>query len=263
MLKLYHFVLATCGIKVRLVVSEKGISVEEHVLDPDAGDLVAPEYIKLNPGGVVPTLVHDDLVLTESTIIMRYLEDVFPEISLTPKSAVDRASMNMWLKLADECYLPALGVLTLSTLLRLKFLAMGDEAIKMEFDKTSDPKLKAMKIDVVEKGLESDLVLPAMMCLRGMLDRLEHSLGNSEYLAGNSYSLADAALTPFVYRLSLMNLLEQPEVRRDCLVTWWTKMVTRPSFEEVIRSKVDPGLEEMVAAIADRERPKLLAMMQS
>jgi len=261
MLKLYHFVLATCGIKVRLVLAEKSIAYEEHLLDPDAGDLSTREYLELNPAGVVPTLVYEDLVLTESSVIMNYLEDFDSRVSLRPESAVDRAKMNMWMKLADEVYLPALGVLSYATILRPKFLALNNDALEQEYIKTSDLKRRAMKRELIENGLDSDSVLPALRSISGMLNRIEDELGESEFLAGDNYSLADSALTPFVYRLSLMSLLEQPEIVRPKLLAWWDRVQGRPSFDSVVRSRIEPGIEAMVAAVVARDLDVIHAKM--
>ncbi len=261
MFKLYHFLLATCAIKVRLVLAEKSISYEEHLLNQDAGELATPEYLALNPAGVVPTLVHDDLVLVESSVIMNYLEDVAPEISLRPEAAVDRAKMNMWMKLADELYLSALGFLSYATVLRPKFLAMDAATLEQEYTKTTDPKRRAMKRELIENGLKADSVKQALVHLAGMLDRMENSLNESEYLAGDQYSLADSALTPFVYRLSLMRLLDPSEGARPKLTEWWQRIQERPSFDSVIGSRVSPEIGSMISAVVTPDLPTIKKMM--
>ena len=47
-----------------------------------AVDQFDPAYLKLNPKAVVPTIVHDGIVVTESTVIGEYLEDVFPDADM-------------------------------------------------------------------------------------------------------------------------------------------------------------------------------------
>ena len=87
MLKLYQGRVAVCAIKVRLTMAEKGIDFEPVNLNLRAGDQHKPEYLKLNPNGVVPTLIHDDFVLIESSVIMQYLDEVFPGPLLQPVDA--------------------------------------------------------------------------------------------------------------------------------------------------------------------------------
>src|SRR5258708_39702893 len=58
MLELYHNIISTCSQKVRLCFAEKGLTyVDRHIEFSERGHL-SPEYLKLNPNGVVPTLVH-------------------------------------------------------------------------------------------------------------------------------------------------------------------------------------------------------------
>ncbi len=62
MLELYHTRDAVCPMKVRIALAEKGVEWESR-LNPD---MRSPEYLALNPGGYVPTLIHEGNVLTES-----------------------------------------------------------------------------------------------------------------------------------------------------------------------------------------------------
>jgi len=243
--------------KVRLVMSEKEIKYKEIMLDPDSGDLSSPEYLSLNPSGVVPTLVHDNLVLSESSVIMNYIEDYCSSESLRPITAEGKARMNMWMKLADEVYFPALGALIYATLLRPKYLALSEDVRNAIYEKNTDLNRRQMKRDLIENGLESVLIPDSIRTIVSMLDRIEGTLDKSMYLSGDSYSLADAAITPFIYRLSLMNLLEQPEISRPGLISWWERMKSRTSYDEVISSRINPDIETMIMAVSEVALPKL------
>ena len=85
MLELYHNDMSTCAQKVRLTLAEKGLAWEGRHLDLRAGDQQKPEYLKLNPRGVVPTIVDNGKVVRESTVIMEYLDDEYPKPSLRPR----------------------------------------------------------------------------------------------------------------------------------------------------------------------------------
>ena len=99
------------------------MQAEEH-LSKLRGDQFDPSYLKLNPNGVVPTLVHDGHPITESSVILYYLEDAFPEKPLMPASPLDRAGVRMLNKLIDEYVHNSCMILTFSTAFRPAYLKM-------------------------------------------------------------------------------------------------------------------------------------------
>src|SRR3954451_23476107 len=79
--------------RVRFVLNAKGQPFEERKLDLLAGDQLKPEYLALNPNGVVPTLDHDGRIVIDSSVIIEYLDEVMPQQSFTPRDPVKRAAM--------------------------------------------------------------------------------------------------------------------------------------------------------------------------
>jgi len=79
-LELYHGLASTCSKKVRLCLYEKDLRFTSHLLDLQKFEQHRPEYLALNPKGVVPTLVHDGKAVTESSQIIVYLDEHFPEV---------------------------------------------------------------------------------------------------------------------------------------------------------------------------------------
>lgn len=61
-----------------------------------------PDYLKLKPAGVVPTLVHNGEPVIKSTLICEFLEETFPEPRLVPTDPGLRMRMRLWTKAADE-----------------------------------------------------------------------------------------------------------------------------------------------------------------
>ena len=92
-IELYHTSHSTCSQKVRLTLAEKGMPERnkdwiEHDVDLNKFQQLTPEYLKLNPNGVVPTLVHDGQPLIESSALLEYLEEIIPEPSLAPADRI-------------------------------------------------------------------------------------------------------------------------------------------------------------------------------
>jgi len=72
---------------------EKGCDFEEIRLDLFSGDQLKPEYLAINPNGVVPSLVHSGNNIIDSLVIVEYLEDIFPHIC-----PLDLKTQLKWLK---------------------------------------------------------------------------------------------------------------------------------------------------------------------
>jgi glutathione S-transferase len=102
MLELYHNNISVCAQKVRIVLAEKNLFWTNHYLSLAKGDQLTAEFKKMNPRGVVPVLVHDGNIIVESSVICTYLDEVFPERPLMPKSPVERATTRLWCKLPDD-----------------------------------------------------------------------------------------------------------------------------------------------------------------
>src|SRR4029077_10816395 len=89
--------------------------------DTDVHRSLTPEYLKINPNGVVPTLVHDGTIIVESTVIIHYLDDLFPDPPLMPRAPLDRTRAHLFKKLMDEYIHPACIVYTFATANRGRF----------------------------------------------------------------------------------------------------------------------------------------------
>ncbi len=101
-LVLYHSPYSTCSQKVRIALAEKGLAYESREINFAREEHLAPEYLKLNPNGVVPTLVHDGEPVIDSSCILEYLDEVAPAPPLSPPTALGRAQMRAWLRYFEE-----------------------------------------------------------------------------------------------------------------------------------------------------------------
>ncbi len=234
MLTLYDGTTSVCAIKVRLVLAEKGLAFESRTLDLRRGDQFEPDYLKLNAGAVVPTLVDGSHVIVESSVIMQYLEDLKPEPSALPTAPTDRARMRLWLKRIDDPLHPACGVLTHATAFRPSFLALTPDEQAARFEKMPDPARRARQQAVYRDGLDAPIVKEAARTYDRFLRDMEAALGRGPYLAGDGWSLADAAATPYVNRADALGLL--PIWLDDCprVADWFRRIRQRPSFEQAV-----------------------------
>ena len=101
MLVLHHAWRSSASRRVRLCLEEKNLAYESRLVDLEKLEHHSPEYLKINPNGVVPALIHDGRSLHESGTICEYLDEVFPEPPLRPADAWGRAEMRNWIRHID------------------------------------------------------------------------------------------------------------------------------------------------------------------
>jgi len=231
MIELYHNDMSSCAQKVRLTLAEKGLEWSGHHLDLRKGPQLDPEYLKLNPMGVVPTLIDNGEVIIESTLILEYLDEVYPNPPLRPTSAVDKVRMRMWTKQLDEGLHAATG--TLSTCIAFRHQHFDTkptpELREAFYAKIPDPVKRARQRDVIENGMASEFLPGAARRFRKIYDDMEAALGQSSWLVGENYSLADIAYTPYLTRFEHLQLLAVLETRPH-LANWYDRIKARPNY---------------------------------
>lgn len=230
MLELYHAGLTTCSKKSRLCLKEKGLAYKSHFVRLDKFEHHDPAYLKLNPNGVVPTLVHGDTVIIESGVINEYIDEVFPERPLRPADPVARARMRVFCKMADEYALPATRVPTWTRTKTAQLKAM-DSA---EFDRTVaetplvDHRLKLQSLKGY--GFSKKEFDEAYGRMDYVFERCEAALTTYSHLAGPMFTLADIAILPYIFAFR--------EVRPELMPThphtaqWFERMMARPAVQE-------------------------------
>jgi glutathione S-transferase len=234
-LVLHHNGLSSCSQKVRLALAEKGLAFTSREVNLVAGEQHAPDYVKLNPSHVVPTLVHDGRVLIESSLINEYLEEAFAEPPLAPAAPAGRHAMRLWVKQIDEKVHPAAGVLTYAIGARPAALAQPAEAREANLAAIPDAARRAARRSVLEHGVAAPEFAGALGAFLDLVDGMEAALRPGSWLSGERFGLADAAALPYVLRLEhlAMTPLLAPAARPR-VADWLARVRARPSFETAI-----------------------------
>ena len=202
MLELYHAGLTACSKKVRLCLKEKGLDYVSHYMELGKFQQHDLAYLKLNPNGLVPTLVHDGTPIVESTVINEYLDDVFPDVPLRPINPVERARARLWGKLADEALGPNM-VVTFSGPSNIGKAARSLDDVDIDDVLARIPLME--RRNVINKisrggGFTDDDFASAREKAGFIVGRAEQALEAGPYLAGSTYSLADINMIPFMDR---------------------------------------------------------------
>ena len=234
MLELYHNETSTNSQKVRLVLAEKGLAWESRHLDLWKGDQHDALYLSLNPRGVVPTLVDDGTIIVESTVIMEYLDDAYPDRPLRPPASAERARMRWWTRQLDEGVHAATSTVSGAVAFRFQHLDhKSPDELEAHLMRTADPVRRARQREQILKGMDTPLFAEAINRFDRLFADMEIALGESPWLTGASYSLADAALTPTLTRFDHLQFLGVLD-NRPRLAAWYARVVNRPSYVAAI-----------------------------
>lgn len=202
MIELYHNGMSTCSQKVRLALTEKNQDFKSHIFNLRAGEHKNEAYLKLNPKGVVPTLVYDTTVICESTVINEYIDDCWSTPPLRSQDAFQRARMRIWTKQLDEGVHAMGGVLSFALVFRHELFDLkGEEETKKMISNLSNPEQKDFMTENVINGLDSRLLPGAIARYKKLIVDMDKELAETKWLAGRDYSLADIGLTPYILRL--------------------------------------------------------------
>ena len=235
---LYHHGSSVCAAKVRFALAEKNIDWDGVYIDILKGEQFTPEYLKLNPKGVVPTLIHDELVIPDSTVIIEYLDQIAPDSSLHPADPWERAQVRYWTKAVDEDLHPACGTMTFVCSHRHTVLKnLGPEGAEKFL--ASTPKLsvtsnwKELKDSFVRYGFEAPGAVEKVKLYDTYLFKMEEALKDGDWLVGNKFSIADVSLTPYVNRLAMMSMRGMWENGRlPNVENWFSRIEANPNFKK-------------------------------
>jgi len=218
---LYNAPQSTCSQRVRFVLNAKKIPFAEIKLDLLAGDQLKPDYLALNPNGVVPTLDHDGAIVIDSSVIIEYLDEVVPTPeSFTPRDPVTRARMRALMRFIDEMPAAAVRVPTFNLAFLPRFAAMSEEEF-LAFAE-SKPLRKEFMLTMGRKGFPQKEMDAATQRLRRTYERMDLEIEKSggPWLLGEEISLADIALMPAIVRMADLGQetawQDLPRVERWC-----------------------------------------------
>src|SRR5262245_47707801 len=228
---LYNAPQSTCSQRVRFVLNAKELAFDEVKLDLLAGDQLKPEYLALNPNGVVPTLDHDAAIVIDSSVIIEYLDEVAPApASFTPKDPVKRAAMRSLMRFIDEMPAAAVRVPTFNLAFLPRFAAMSEDEFVAFAE--SKPLRKEFMLAMGRKGFPQKDMDQALGRLRRTYERMDQSIKESggPWLMGPDITLADIAVMPAIVRMADLNR-ESDWADLPRVVKWYELIRAQPAFK--------------------------------
>jgi len=235
MIELYHFWSSVCSVRCRMALEEKGVKWTSRYVDLFKLDQLKPDYLALNPDGVVPTLVHDGQPIRESVIINEYIDAAFPGPALAPKAPLAQARMR---EFVHDCEAGFDGIVKLTMvkyiLPKLRNRWSDDElmrhAARRPLRYYQDVHARALRGEITPAELAE-----ARLTIERLLDRLEARLDPGPWIVGPELSLADIAVAPYMFRLAALG--GDPfwsKDRRPRVHAWYARLAARPSFQTAV-----------------------------
>lgn len=260
MIELYHNDMSVCAQKVRFALGEKALHWKSHHLNLRAGDQQKPDYVKLNPNAVVPTLVDDDKVIIESTVINEYLDDAYPEPRLRPNDAAASARLRLWTKQLDESVHAATRTISNAVAFRHQKLALGQEALQALHDKIPDPKKRAESWENITKGVDSSYFADAARRFDKLLTDMEAVLSEEQWLAGKEFSLADVGYAPYILRLQDLQLQFLWD-KRPHIPPWFERVGERKGYKAAFDDWPNPSYAALMKETGAEAQPRIKAIL--
>ena len=231
MLVLHHGWRSSASRRVRLCLAEKGLDFESRTVDLTKLEHHTPEYLKLNPNGVIPLLILEDgRSLYESGTICEYLDETHPDPPLRPSDPYQRATMRNWIRHVDE----RIGNLIIFNWVHsiAKVAAQWSDAELAErLKKIPSKERQDAWMRAARKPYTEEERGEARRKLVLLLDRMEDMMKQTKWLAGDSYSIADIAVVPFVKRIDEeIAPDEMTSARHPRVAAWWASIQARPAF---------------------------------
>lgn len=228
MLELYNAAVSTCSQRVRQALHEKGLQYVDHRLALNKGEHLTAEYLKLNPNGTVPALVHDGKAIPDSSVIMEYLEDVFPDTPpLRPCDPYEASRMRAWIQYVDEVQTPAVRFPSFQLVFGLGFRNMPRE--QFYGSAARRPIRKHFFLSMGPEGFSKEALAAADEQLEQSFDRMEAALAEGPWLLGQMFSIVDISVLPSVVRMEDLGLTHFYTARPK-VAAWYARCQARPSF---------------------------------
>jgi ganglioside-induced differentiation-associated protein 1 len=234
MLELYHHGSSVCAAKVRFALAEKRLGWTGHYVDILRGEQFKSDFLAINPKAVVPVLVHDGVVVPESTVICEYAEEVFPQHPIFPLSPRHRAEVRIWTKAVDEELHPACSAITYVVSHRHTILRNGAGNFEefLQQGASEGTAARMLKWQWVQHGMQAPGAVDKLRLYDAYLRKMETALAGSDWLVGDAFSMADIAMTPYANRLAALSLEGLwANGRLPRVEAWFQRIRERPTFE--------------------------------
>jgi glutathione S-transferase len=250
-MRLFHAWLSSASRRVRLCLAEKNIPYESVAVDLSRQEQHAPEFLAMNPNGVVPALeLAPGRFLYESSTICEYLDEIQPEPPLRPVDPYERALMRNFVRWTDEKSLPNLLILNWSLMLQPAARQWSDDELQQKLARIPTAERREAWVRIARKPYSEEEKADALRKLLLLVPKMEEMLQAGPWLMGRGYSLADIAAVPFIARIAEIAPEALAAASSPRVHAWWQAMQQRPAFAAARLQRFGDVMDERLAAAA-------------
>lgn len=243
-LKYYHAEPAANSLKSMIPLLEKQLAFESVYVDLHKFEQHSAWFVAINPEGQVPVLDHNGHIITHTTVINEYLEDVFPEIPLRPREPLAAARMRYWNKFVDEQVMNYVSMHGWHRMVGIiaRNIESGEFERLMERIPLPDQRKKWM---TARSGFSEADLANATEKIQYAADKVEKQLAATAWIAGDDYTLADINFYSMC-GMMVERMFPEMTISKRCprLVEWREKMNARPAVARALagEDRTAPGL---------------------
>lgn len=233
--ELYHFWSSVCSVRSRMALEEKGVVWTSRYIDLFKFDQLRPDYLALNPKGVVPTLVHNGQPVRESSVINEYIDAAFEGPKLTPSDPLQAARMREFVYACDEGFSAIVKLTMVRYILPKLRNRWGEEELRKQAERRPtrfyrDVHSRAVRGEITEAELAD-----ARATIEDLLDLLERTLAPGPWIVGEQFTLAEIAIAPYMFRLAALGADQYWSAdRRPRVAEWYRRLSARPAFQTAV-----------------------------
>jgi GSH-dependent disulfide-bond oxidoreductase len=212
-----------------------------------------PDYLAINPQGTIPAMKHGDLVLTESTAIMEYVDEAFPGPKLMPDGPRDRWRVRWWMKFMDQWLAPSFSMIGWSVFIGPAVRSKDPEELKAAIERIPLPERRVAWRKAIYGQFGDDEMKESQRRVAVGIGMLEKALSMRAWLGSDQYSLADTNGFNLGYALPLSQpALSNDEVTPN-IMRWLRAIYARPATKACFAT----GRTDMVKRVAILEQPHI------
>lgn len=230
--ELYHWEPNANSGKPIVALLEKGVEFESVYTDLLDFDQHKPAYLEINPQGTIPTLVHGDVVLTESTEMGEYIDGAFDGPPLRPEDPEERWRMRWWCKYLDTYFGPSLSMIGWSVFVGPAVRSKDPDELKANIARIPLKERRDAWTMAIYNRFPEEALAESMRRVQASIKAFEEALGSRPYFAGDSYTLADINAFNSCYALPLMQAEHVNFDKTPNFMRWLKRVYSRPSIEK-------------------------------